>query len=429
MLRDYYKDSRRIRRLRKSLIGEYLDAYSDSFKEQGYSNLTVKGYLRTAFHFAQFALWEGKTEIRDLTPELANQFLNEHLPNCSCERMNCGKYADATAGTAHLLNFLEKEKLIEKPAVMHKNNWQSDTLARYDAYLDNLLGLCKKSRNVHRKKATIFMEWLKERHGKLELSNINNADILDFQIALEDNGYSTDFKQTITSCLRGFLRFLRWDRIVEHDFTPAVFTLIQWKLSSVPKYMPFDDVKLLLQAPDRNTTSGKRDLAMLILMAHLGLRASEVINLRVSDIDFLNGTLLIRQTKTSRERILPLTLEIAEILIDYIKNGRQNQKCDGLFLRTFAPYTPIANPSSVGTMISKYLKETGIKSPTLGTHQLRHSLATHLINNGSTLKDIADLLGHTSIESTGIYAKVQVERLKDVALPFPAVANERRSNV
>ena len=307
---------------------------------------------------------------------------------------------------------------------MLKYNLLSDTLSMYDAYLDDLLGLCKKTRDIHRRRATIFMEWLKDRHGKLKLSNINNADILDFQLAIEDNRYSFSFKQTITSCLRAFLRFLRWDRIVEMDFTPAVFELIEWNLANVPKYMPFDDVKMLLQAPDRNTAVGKRDLAMLILMAHLGLRAGEVVNLCISDIDFLNGTLLIRQTKTSRERILPLTIEIAEILIDYIKNGRQNQKYDGLFLRTYAPYTPIESSSSAGTMIRKYLKQIGIKSPTMGTHQLRHSLATHLINNGATLKDIADLLGHTKIESTSIYAKVQVDRLKDVALPFPAAAKE-----
>ena len=113
MLCDYYKDNRRIRRLRKCILGEYMDAYADSFKEQGYSNETVKGYLRTALHFAQFAVWEGKTEIRGLTHEFANQFLNEHLPNCSCERMNCGKYAGATTGMAHLLNFLEKKSSLK----------------------------------------------------------------------------------------------------------------------------------------------------------------------------------------------------------------------------------------------------------------------------------------------------------------------------
>lgn len=419
MLLNYYKDARKIKLLRNCLLGEYMDAFAESFFKSDYNEHTVKAYLRTAAHFARYAVWEGKTEARQFNNELATKFLNEHLPNCSCERMNSGKFKNATAGIDHLMRFLVERGVIDKPVAVILQNQMSDILMRYNKYLDELFGLCEKTRNIHLKRATIFMNWRKEQHGELEFEALSTNDILDFQAAIHDNKYSIDFKKTITSCLRAFLRFLRWEHIIDTDLTPAVYEIIQWDLASVPKYMPYEDVLLLLQAPDRNISTGKRDVAMLILMAHLGLRAGEIVNLCVSDIDFRNGTILIRKTKTSKARILPLTVEIAEILIDYIKNGRQNQRHDGLFLRTFAPYTPIQSSSSVGTMICKYIKETGLKTPTLGTHQLRHSLATHLINNGSTLKDVADMLGHTSIESTGIYAKVQVERLKEVALPFP----------
>lgn len=419
MVSNYYKDSRRIRLLYKSLLGKYMDDFAAMFSEQDYSRLLVKSYLHTALHFANYAVWEGKTDISQLNHQLANKFLNEHLPKCSCERMNSGKFANATVGIDYLMQFLIKRGLIDEPEIVVPQNQMSEILSRYDLYLDNLLGLCKKTRDVHRKRATLFITWLKERYGKLNLKDINKNDILDFQIAIQDNRYSFDYKKTVTSCLRAFLRFLRWEHIIDEDLTPAVYSLIEWSLTNVPRYMPYDDVLLLLQAPDRNTATGKRDVAMLILMAHLGLRACEIVNLCVTDIDFRNGTILIHKTKTSKERIMPLTIEIAEILIDYVKNGRHSPKYDRLFLRTFAPYTPIATSPSVGTMIRKYIKEIGIKTPTLGTHQLRHSLATQLINNGSTLKDVADMLGHSSIQSTGIYAKVQVERLKEVALPFP----------
>lgn len=422
MISNYYHDKRRIKLLRECLLGEYIDAFADSFAKHDYSIGVVRAYLRTAAHFARFAVWEGKTDASQLNHELSIKFLNEHLPNCSCEKMNSGKFASATAGIDHLMNFLVEKGVIQAPTTIALQNPMSDILTRYDKYLDKIFGLTVKTRNVHRKRAMIFIEWLKERHGELNLESITNDDILDFQISVQNNKYSFDYKKTVTSCLRGFMRFLRWERIVQKDFTPAVYKLIEWDLANVPKYMPYDDVLLLLRTPDRNTHVGKRDVAMLILMAHLGLRACEIVNLCVSDIDFRNGTILIKKTKTSVEREMPLTIEIAEILIDYIKNGRHNQKYDGLFLRTYAPYTPIQSSPAVGTMIRKYIKETGLKTPTLGTHQLRHSLATHLINNGSTLKDVADMLGHKSIESTGIYAKVQLERLKDVALPFPGGA-------
>lgn len=419
MLRNYFKDERRIKRLYNCMLGEYMDLFAQRFAEESYNTHSIRAYLRTAAHFARYAVWEGKTEVKQLDQAMARQFLNEHLPNCSCEKMNSGKFANATAGMTHLMNFLVEQGVIDEEIQMLPQNEISDILVRYDHYLDTIFGLTQKTRNVHRKRATIFMKWLRECHENLALDKINSDDIIEFQKAIIDNQYSIDFKKTITSCLRTFLRFLRWERILEQDLTPAVYRLIEWKLSDVPKYMPYENVLLLLQAPDKTTCVGKRDRAMLILMAHLGLRANEIINLCLSDIDFRNGTILIRKTKISSERVLPLTTEIAEILIDYIANGRQNQKYECLFLRNIAPYTPLESSSAVGSMVSKYITKIGLETQTLGTHQLRHSLATHLINHGSTIKDIADILGHKSIETTGIYAKVQIERLKEVALPFP----------
>ncbi len=419
MVRNYFKDERRIKRLYNCMLGEYMDLFAQRFAEESYNTHSIRAYLRTAAHFARYAVWEGKTEVKQLDQAMARQFLNEHLPNCSCEKMNSGKFADATAGMTHLMNFLIEQGVIDEEIRMPPQNEISDILVRYDHYLDTIFGLTQKTRNIHRKRATIFMKWLREYHGNLALDKINNDDIIDFQKAIIDNRYSIDFKRTITSCLRTFLRFLRWERILEQDLTPAVYHLIEWKLSDVPKYMPYENVLLLLQAPDKTTCVGKRDRSMLILMAHLGLRANEIVNLCLSDIDFRNGTILIKKTKMSSERVLPLTTEIAEILIDYIANGRQNQKYERLFLRNIAPYTPLESSSTVGGMVSKYITKIGLETPTLGTHQLRHSLATHLINHGSTIKDIADILGHKSIETTGIYAKVQIERLKEVALPFP----------
>ena len=419
MLLNYYNDPRKIKLLRNCMLGEYMDAFAEQFLKCDYSEHTVRAYLRTAVHFARYAVWEGLTEASQLNYELSNKFLNEHLLNCSCERINSGKFKSAATGIEHLMRFLVEREVIDKPVIVKLQNTMSDILMRYDNYLDELFGLCEKTRNIHLRRATIFMNWLNDQHGEINLDALSTNDILDFQTAIQNNKYSIDFKKTITSCLRAFLRFLRWEHIIDADLTPAVYGITQWSLASIPKYMSYENVILLLRAPDRNTSTGKRDVAMLILMAHLGLRAGEIVNLCVSDIDFRTGMILIRKTKTSKERILPLTVEIAEILIDYIKNGRQNKMHESLFLRTIAPYTPIQSSSSVGTMICKYIKETGLKTPTFGTHQLRHSLATHLINNGSTLKDVADIMGHSCIESTTIYAKVQIERLKEVALPFP----------
>ncbi|GEM_PF-321576 len=420
MINQFFESPRTIKRLQQGPLGEYLEPFAQWLHEQGYSRSVARTYIRDVAHWSRYAMWSGITQVQYMNELMAKEFIENHLSNCSCERINSGNYANATAAVNHMLNFLVNNRIIEKPPqVQESYSETADIINRYDLYLDELLGLCQKTRNIHRRMALQFLNWLKEITGALDLSKLTTSDIVKYQEECQNNGYSFDWKKTLTSCLRALLRFLRWERIIDKDLTNAVFTVNSWSLVTLPKYMPFDEVKLLLSMPDRSTSSGKRDLAMLVLMAHLGLRANEVVNIHIPDIDFSKGTLLIRKTKTHRERILPLTNVIANVLIDYIQNGRKSRSGQKLFQKTIAPYTEIIAPSSLGTMIRKYIKEAGIKTPTLGTHQLRHSLATHLINNGVTIKEIADLLGHTSIESTGIYAKVQVERLKEVSLPFP----------
>lgn len=423
MVSNYFSSPQRLRRFKVGILAPYMDAFAETFSEQGYTHWVVREHLRAAHHFADYAAWLGKTDVTQLNHALAEDFLNNHLPNCSCERMNSGKFTTATAAMEHLMTFLTANGFIAEPEPKASDMPKpiSDILSKYDEYLMRRKGLSIKTRGIHRVKASAFIDWLKERHENVDLPALNNDDILDYQKHVDSYGFTLDYKKTVTNCLRGFLRFLRWERVLDKDLTPAVFKIIDWSLSTLPRYMPFDDVKLLLQAPDRTTPAGKRDIAMLILMAYLGLRACEVVNLNISDINFAAGEILIRQTKTYQARKVPLTIEIAEILIDYIKNGRNNAEYDELFIRTAAPHTPLTAPAAPGSMIRKYLKESGLNVPKQGTHVLRHSLATHLINNGGTLKDIADLLGHRNIQSTTIYAKVQAERLKEVALPFPVV--------
>lgn len=424
MIEQYFESPRTIRRLHQGPLGGYMDAFAGWLHIQGYSRTVARTYLRDVAHWSRYAMWCGVTQASDLSQELAQDFIENHLPNCSCERINSGAYSNAAAAVKHILNFLIGQEIIEQPVLKASPyNEMSSMLVRYDTYLDELVGLCQKTRNIHRRMGLQFMEWLKEEYNVLDLSSLTNNDIVRYQEACQNNGFSADWKRTLTSCLRAFLRFLRWERILEKDLSGAVYPINAWSFASLPKYMSFEDVKLILSMPDRSTATGKRDVAMLVLMAYLGLRANEVVKIQTADIDFAKGALLIQKTKTQRERILPLTNEIAAIMLDYIENGRGLNPSPQLFLKTVAPYSPLIAPSSAGTMIRKYIKQAGIKTPTLGTHQLRHSLATHLINNGVSIKEIADLLGHTSVESTGIYAKVQVDRLKEVALPFPAFEN------
>ena len=451
MLKHYYESKRTIWRLNNcGLFGPHMEEFALYLSEKKLSRNVVRNYIRAAGHISRYALWEGKTDIFQLDSKFACRFINEHLPVCTCERMNSGAYSATISGLQHILDFLSfkgfislpEEPVPDVPTPRHNNaRWlprknsaaekqreilvklpdtAGGVLLRYDEYLDRLFGLCKKTRDIHRAKILIFLKWLYERHGnEFELDNLTAQDILTFQEMCNEGGYSDDYRKTVTGCLRGFLRFLKWERILEEDLTSAVFKVIEWKLASIPKYIPYDDAMLLLSAPDRTIVKGKRDYLMLLLMLQLGLRANEIVQLQLEDIHLQKGEVFIRKTKTSKERVLPLTNELAEAIVNYLQNRITESPQRHLLLRSVPPYEALQSSSVLGTMVKKYIAETGIKTPTFGTHQLRHSLATHLVNNGVSFKETADILGHQSIQTTGIYAKVLFERLKIVALPFP----------
>ncbi|HOT59917.1 MAG TPA: tyrosine-type recombinase/integrase [Spirochaetales bacterium] len=467
MLENYFDDPRTNYRLSNcGVFSGKIKEFAEYLHDQEFSRNVVREYLRAAAHLSRFALWEGINELSQLDESFACRFVNEHLPKCSCERLNKGKYKSTIYGIWQVLQFLSRKGIIPSPAELVKDSLvpksqkslqllkpriplapkqsisgkpspprtdiasqalimdslpesMGGIILQYDEYLDSLFGLCKKTRDIHRLKAILFLKWVYEKHGfNFQLSSLCAQDILEFQKMCNEYGYSNDYRKTITSCLRGFLRFLRWQRILEDDLTPAVYKVKEWKMATVPKYIPYETAMQLLSAPDRETAKGKRDYLILLLMLQLGLRANEIIQIKLQDISLEKGELLIRHTKTHRGRSLPLTNEIADAIVDYLR-VRPNRPQPVLILRAVIPYNPLTNSSALGSMVRRYMEELGINAPSYGTHLLRHSLATHLVNNGASFKDTADILGHTTIETTGIYAKVQIERLKDIALPFP----------
>jgi site-specific recombinase XerD len=448
-----------------------MEEYAAQLHKQGYGRNTAREFLRAAAHLSRFALWEGVTELSGLDEAFACRFINEHLPACSCERLNRGKYTQTITGVWHALRFLSNAGIVPPPAQLVKSSLEpkpqpvpkpqksqrpkkkapsasmeakSDKprpprtdissqaaimqqlpesmggiILQYDEYLDSLFGLCKKTREVHRLKTMLFLKWVYDKHNlEFRLEDLRTTDILEFQEMCNAYGFSNDYRKTVTSCLRGFLRFLRWQRILEDDLTPAVYKVKEWKLATVPKFIPYETAELLLSAPDRSTVKGKRDYLAMLFMLQLGLRADELIQMQMDDIFLEKGEVFIPKTKSRKERSIPLTDELADAIVDYLR-ARPRKPERTLFLRTVIPYVPLASSAALGSVVRRYIEELGIAVPSYGTHLLRHTLATHMVNAGVSFKSAADILGHESIETTGIYAKVQIERLKHIALPFP----------
>jgi len=225
----------------------------------------------------------------------------------------------------------------------------------------------------------------------------------------------------MVTALRSFFRYLLHRGAIATDLAGCVPAVPNWSLSSLPRFLPAPTVEKLLKHCNRKTAVGRRNHAILLLLARLGVRAGEVINLSLDDIDWASGQITIHG-KGGRSAPLPLPTDVGTALAAYLRRDRPPSASRRVFLRHRAPLTGFANPSTLSSIVRRALKQAGIESAHMGAHVLRHSLATSMLRNGGSLDEIGELLRHQSPNTTAIYAKVDVAALHTLALPWPGGA-------
>ena len=189
-------------------------------------------------------------------------------------------------------------------------------------------------------------------------------------------------------------------------------------MTSVPRGIAVDQAQKLLNSVDRSTPVGRRDYAILLLLARLGLRAGEIAFLTLEDIDWRAGTLIVT-LKGGRRSVYPLTEEIGEAIADYLRSGRPESDDRRVFLQARAPFRAFRRGCNLADMVRDRVERAGVDAPTRGTHQFRHGLATQMLREGVSLSEIGDVLGHRQPDTTRIYAKVDIVALRTLALPWP----------
>jgi site-specific recombinase XerD len=227
----------------------------------------------------------------------------------------------------------------------------------------------------------------------------------------------------MASALRSFLRFLRFRGEIKLDLAACVPAVANWSLSTIPRSLPPTQVEqVLAQTCKRSTAVGRRDYAILLLLARLGLRGGEVCNLTLEDIDWEKSRIAVRG-KVERVVQLPMPAEVGQAIAAYLKEGRPRLPGNRrLFIRARAPLTGFKGQGSVGTVVKHALLRAKIDSPRKGAHQFRHTLASTMLQNGSSLSEIGELLRHRSPDTTAIYAKIDLLSLRSLALPWPGGA-------
>jgi len=385
-------------RRRPGRMGPFIESYRQELLGRGYTPLTVRGVLQ---HVGALGCWMEANGIEpaDLNVEVLDSFV--------AFRGSCRSYVRTTRGMGSLLAHLRDLGVVgpEPAPVVHP------LIEAYRAWMLEDRGLAPLTVLRYETSAVRLMATL----GGRPLGSLNGSDVNRFLLA-EASRVSVGAAKGRVAEMRSLLRFLFLTGRVDRDLAASVPPVAGWHDQGVPRGAKAPEVERLLAACDPATLTGCRDRAMLMLVARLGLRSAEVARLELDDIDWRAGEFAVRG-KARRTDRLPLPVEVGETVTAWLRR-RPATTSRRVFVTTRAPIVVI-RPSLVSESLRRVCRRCGVE--VIGAHRLRHGLATDMLARGASLIEIGQVLRHRDIATTAIYAKVDLETLRRLAQPWPAV--------
>lgn len=405
MLSDYISDFRSRKRLKANSFGADLDGFTDWLASRRYSKETIRSYIFAAARFTAWMHANGHKEPLMVTGGILQAY-RSHL---SAQRGGKRAYmrGNAYCGARRFVRFLRQDYETEFAVASDVASLESR-----------------------------FCNWLRQHRGVGQLTIAGYACIVRRLLELVGNdprlytaaqlrafvltqsrGYSHSKAKGTVTAVRMFVRFLIAYQECPENLQYAIPRVAGWRQAALPRYLDPAVVERVIEACDPATHLGVRDRAVLLLLARLGLRASDVAGLCLDDINWTGARLRV-SGKSRRPAWLPLSQEVGDALQRYIETARPKVCSNGVFLITRAPYTPII-PRQVSSTAERAIRRAGIQSPSFGAHLFRHSAATAWLRQGLTLQAIGTLLRHSDPDTTALYAKVDIDLLRRIAMPWP----------
>jgi len=407
MIEHFFPNSVVVDCLHSGPLGHYIDAFAQQLAAQGYAKSSAQHKLRLVNHFSRW-LDDQDLAVAEIDEQTIHHFLdypNQHVHlrggDCATLRILLTQLRDQGVVTTFPPEIDNLHFQIESDFNHYLTRQRNLAASTIDSYLEV----------VHRFLGQRFDQ------QRPELESLCTEDVTRFMLA-QSQRYSSARAKLIATALRSFFRFLFQRGVIAIDLSKSVPTVAHWHLSTLPRFMSADEVSCLLQACDQRTAQGRRDYAILLLLARLGLRAGEVAALTLDDLDWERAELLVKGKSSRRER-LPILHDVGEALTNYLYDGRPVCATRQVFVCLRAPQRGFANGQAVSTIVRRTLVRAGLKPPLKGAHLLRHSLATELLRNGASLVEIGELLRHRNLKTTQIYAKVDQATLSVLAQPWP----------
>jgi site-specific recombinase XerD len=324
------------------------------------------------------------------------------------------------AALRHFIDYLRRQGAIpaEKMAPRRLTPVEQEAQA-FECYLRDERALARATRVNY---VSLIRGFLTDRfgHGPVTLARLCAGDVMRF-VQRQAPRLHLKRAKLLTTALRSFLRYARYRGEIALDLAAAVPVVANWSMTSIPRAIPAESVRQLLASSSRRTPAGRRDYAILLVLARLGLRASEVAFLELDDMDWQTGQVSVRG-KGGQRTALPLPTDVGEAIAAYLQHGRPRSARRRVFLRARAPIGGFRGPSAIGSLVRHALVRADVSAPTTGAHQFRHALATQMLRRGASLTEIGEILRHRSSQTTTIYAKVDLKALRTLAWPWPGGA-------
>jgi len=396
------------RRMRANDLVPWVAEFTQHLSDTGYTALTVRSFGALARHLAHW-LALAKVPATDIDEAVIRRFAR-HRCRCVGRHRQTHVSARYVRRVRRVVAFLG-----ERGIVRHKT---TSTVPELDRRVVEFQDWLRQHRGISEK--TI------DRHGRMVMRLLPalgnrprgwDAHLVREVIIAETKRTSRAHVKSMAMALRGYLRFLSAHGLCRAGLEHAVPIIPQWRLSTLPRYIDATQIERLIATCDPTTPTGLRDRAILLLLARLGLRAGDIVSLRLGDFDWHQGTLSVRG-KGRRETRLPLPQDAGDAMLAYLERGRPHVAGDWVFFLLNAPIRPLSF-GVVTSIVRRAIRKAGINAPTKGARLLRHSAATAMLRGGATLDMVGAVLRHRSLDMTAHYAKVDVAMLQQIVQPWP----------
>lgn len=407
MLEYFLRSAHWLARARSSPVGLYLDGFAAALREIGYCRRVGAWCITYAVHLG---LWAAAEDVRigALDEGTVGAFL-AHLPRCRCPGNRAGLHAVARSRTWVFVQYLRTAGVVSVP--VQQAVATPELVTGFCEWMRRQRGVTDTTLRQYRRVAIALMGRLGDDPARYDTGALRAA------VREVTGAHGAGTAKQVATVARAFLRYLAVEGRCRPGLDAAILPVASWSLASLPRYVSAEVVQRIIDACDSDRPDGARDRAILLLLARLGLRGGDIVRMPLSDIDWADARVRVAG-KGRREVQLPLPQEVGDAILAYLRDRRSVVACDRVFLRSRAPWRPLAESSCVSAIVRRAMDRAGVSAPTHGAHLLRHSAATAMLREGISLPSIGIVLRHRSVETTAHYAKVDVELLRSVAQPW-----------